>query len=372
MRENKSVLLVGGGSGGHIVPIFELSQRIRHDHPGVKVYVIGGSGPIEKVFFSCQESFFILYTGKLRRVLTWRNFTELALLVFGIFQALYLLIRLKPKVIFIKGGYVSLPIILWARILAIPYFVHESDIAIGITNKFGSQGAKKTFLGFPKKYYKDKIDIAKAEFVGQLMKSGAIGNDHFNFGFGGRKPVVLITGGSQGSKSLNKAIFQIISELIKKYDVIHQTGSLGYRDAINTRSLLAHTEKKSYFVTDFLGISVDADLMRAAEKSADLVITRAGATTIAELSALHKPMILVPYKHASLDHQSKNALALEDSGAAVVIEDDERLHTNLLHAVDTLFGDRLRMKKMGEKAGGIFPEDGISKVIENIINFEAK
>lgn len=368
-EKNKTVLLVGGGTGGHFYPIFRIYKALKEDKKvkGLQIFVVGSKSDLEMKLFSDNGDYIFLRTGKLHRLLTFRNLIEGAYLIYGLFKSLYLLLSLKPKLIFSKGGYVSLPIVFWARILRIPYFIHESDIVMGSSNKFAAKGAKTVFTGFPKENYPKNL-MRKISFVGQIVKyNKSFQEDEiFDFGFEDKRPKILVTGGSQGAKNLNSQILRSLEVLLLKYDVIHQTGTYDYQRIIRHRSELNGNLKNHYFVTDFLDNKSGIDLMKTALETADLVVARAGATTIAEIILFKKPMILVPYKHASLDHQRKNAELLARKKAAVMILEDDLNQEVLVSRVQKLLDDKEEAKELVKNASEVFPDNALNEIVEQI------
>ena len=364
----KTILLIGGGTGGHILPIARLYQKLSADQK-LNVYIIGSNGNLERTIFGGNPDFHTVITGKLNRRFTLQNVIEFCLSVFGLFHSLVLISKLKPDLIFIKGGFVALPFAMWARILKIPYLVHESDTVMGQTNRFAASGARKVFTGFPKKYY-DFIPRDKLIFSGEIINE--IEKPQFDFGFGnppagGSKPVILLVGGSQGAKPINQAIQIILPELLRDYNLIHQTGSLGFNEAIDRRAKLPDDIKPSYFVADFLGLKNDVNLMAAALNLSDIVVSRAGATAMAEIALYKKPMILIPYRYASGKHQEINAEALQRTGGAAIIRDKELSGKTLIAKINSLLKDKDKMKSMAKNAFEYWPKDGLKIIYEEIL-----
>lgn len=361
----KNVLLVGGGSGGHIVPISEIYKILKKEN-SLKVYVVGGGGEIENVFYGDIPQYHKIYAGKLHRVITWKNIIESIKLIVGFFQSFFLLIKIKPKVIFAKGGYVSLPVTFWARILSIPYFIHESDIEMGYSNRLAANGAKKIFTGFPVKFFSRYEWVSKVEFVGQLVNASEK-TEKFNFGFKNNKSSLFVTGGSQGSKIINDTVFDALKILLPKYNIMHQTGSLSYNQAVSVGDGLDSGMKSSYFVKDFFDIVDKQNLMYSAIKQADLIITRCGLNTLAEIAFLGKPMIMIPYQHSSGDHQMKNAMEIGAVTELPVINDKDLNKDILIKTIETVLDEKNKDNKLMQKYEKIFPRNGLKIVTDNIL-----
>lgn len=368
---SRNIILVGGGTGGHITPILSLSQDLEKRGLGIKVITVGGTGEIDQRLYSGCRNHIALQTGKLHRSLTLSNIVQLFLFLSGLVTSFRILRQLKPRLIFSKAGYVSFPIIFWSRILKIPYFIHESDIEMGASNKFAAKQASKVFVGFPVSNYPN-VEKEKLEFVGQILRPDFTKKEGSNFDFGldKKKAVIFVTGGSQGSTNINRAVFQILSGLLPDYSIIHHTGNLDYNNAIEIRSKLSPSLQDSYFISPLLTMTAQGiDMMKSAIFQADIVITRASATTLAELSVLEKAIIAVPYKYAASDHQSKNADYYEKNKAAFVISDDDLTGEILRNKINALAEHPDNMKAMGKRASALQDSNGLKKISNAIIEF---
>jgi UDP-N-acetylglucosamine--N-acetylmuramyl-(pentapeptide) pyrophosphoryl-undecaprenol N-acetylglucosamine transferase len=368
MKKNR-ILLVGGGSGGHAVPLFHIYETLKKIDSHLDIRVIGSGSAVEKSIFGNITDHLTLHTGRIHRRISLNNIWQILLSLYGFFEAIYLINKSKPKIIFSKGGFVSVPILIWARILKIPYMIHESDIEMGLSNKISASGAKKVFLGFPKKYY-PYLDARKSVFSGQIILDKKRLSD-FDFGFTDKKPIIFFTGGSQGSISINRAVFKSLQLLLLRFNVIHQTGMIGYSEAIDFRANLPVDVRNSYFVTDFFKSYNGNEPMLSAINQSEIIVSRAGATTIAEIARLGKPMILIPYQFASANHQLKNAQALEEESGCVIIEDKNLGSDLLTSTIIKIFEDKEKSKKMSESAKKFFPDNAIKVICEEIIK-EAK
>ena len=239
--------MVGGGTGGHIVPVLNIRQALLKTKAKIKVITVGGNSKTDHKFYQGLENHIVLVTGKLHRNITLENIIQLFLLGWGLVSSFLLIKRINPELIFSKAGYVSFPIIFWAKVLRIPYFIHESDIVMGASNRFAANKAKKIFVGFPIKNYPG-FSKEKLEYVGQILRDGISSPEKklFDFGFENNRDIIFVTGGSQGARNINNAIFSILYKLLKNYNVIHHTGGLDYDRAINIRSNLSNSQKQFY------------------------------------------------------------------------------------------------------------------------------
>ena len=368
MIKTKTILLVGGGTGGHIVPVLNLRRELYKQGGDLNIYTVGGNSAIDHRLFCGLRNHFVLITGKFHRSITIENIIQLFLLLWGLVSSIRILRTTKPDLIFSKAGYVSLPIILWSKILKIPYFIHESDIEMGASNKFASSSAARIFVGFPTEYY-SKLIRNKLKYTGQMIPSdfADLQNTKFDFGFENNKPIIFITGGSQGANKINKAIFQIVPKLLLDYNVIHHTGSVDFEKAMQLRSELPIKYRNHYFISRLLTKkSGGVDMMKSAITQSDLIISRASATTLSEISVMKKPIIAIPYKYAAANHQAKNAAYYKRHGAIEVIIDDKLTGKSLMRLIINLFSHPTIMKEMGKKAYDLQILDGLSTITEEI------
>ncbi|OQA04879.1 MAG: UDP-N-acetylglucosamine--N-acetylmuramyl-(pentapeptide) pyrophosphoryl-undecaprenol N-acetylglucosamine transferase [bacterium ADurb.Bin400] len=372
-EKQKKVILVGGGTGGHIVPIIEIYKRLKESGENVSVTVVGAGTEVEKhLYKSLGDSYKKITTGKWKRQLTVTNLAEMGKFILGVIQSLWVVFGIRPGVIFAKGGYATLPVVVAAKLMRIPYFIHESDIEMGLVNKIASRWAKKVFVGFPLKFYPD-LPVDKLEYSGPIVRSELQENCSARlqtFSFTNDLPVIFVTGGSQGSLTINRNVAKALPELLKRYNVIHQAGAndLSWLQEYK-ESALSSAVHKRYFLVDFLKFEDGRDLMVDAICLADLVIARAGANTISELAIKGKPMILIPYKHAASDHQTKNARFLEELNAALVISDDKLTPRNIIEKIDELFlNDGRELKLLGHNAMEMYSKNGADAILQTILH----
>lgn len=365
------ILLVGGGTGGHIVPVVNIYNYLKKNASDLEIYVVGNGSLVERNFYSHLNNYYVIRTGKFDRHSIFSNLVQVILFLSGLVQSFRLLRKIRPKVIFAKGGYVSYPIVFWARILGIPYFIHESDITMGRANMSVAKHAEKVFVGFPESNYKS-IDQKKLRFVGQILSHDEKKDTDFDFGFSDSKKVIFVTGGSLGAQSINKCVYRSLPEILKSYNIIHQVGIKNYNEALEVRAELPDNFKNSYFISGFLRTASGQDLMPAALKRAGVVVARAGATTIAEIIEAKRPMILVPYPHASGDHQMKNAVALEKKGGCVLLDEKNLTPVELSKTITKTLQDGEKTKAMVSKAEEFFPSNGVKVVCEEIIHEVSK
>jgi UDP-N-acetylglucosamine--N-acetylmuramyl-(pentapeptide) pyrophosphoryl-undecaprenol N-acetylglucosamine transferase len=364
-QKNKKIFLVGGGTGGHAGPILAIYQQLCKEVSSENIFVVGAGTAPEKEFFETIKNYKVVTSGKMNRYLTFKNLIELSKLIAGFCASLQLLSRERPAVIFAKGGYSSLPVVLAAKVLRIPYFIHESDIEMGWTNKMLARGAIKTFVSFPEKYF-TKIG-GKIEQSGPIFRDSFYEDNTFGFDFPDRdKPILLVSGGSQGSLALTNYFITSAKEVLENFNVILQAGKHSILPARELYESLDSDHQAGLKVFEFLEATPGNDQMTKALRSSSIVLLRAGST-LAEAALLQKPMILVPWKHAASDHQTKNAQFMKESQAAVVITDDELMTKPLDQVLRELMADQAKLNRLAENASTLFPKDGREKIAKNIL-----
>lgn len=362
------IFLVGGGTGGHAAPLLAVYEQLKVKKADFEYYSVGIGSSEEKEFFSHIPNYQVIRSGKFHRYLTWRNLLELIKLKIGFLQSIVLIFKYHPDIVFSKGGYASLPFIYAAKICSIPYFIHESDIAMGRVNFLLAKGAKKVFTTYEPKYY-PKINKNKLIFSGPLLRRGYEKEgkaDKSSFGFDNPDPVILVTGGSQGSLNIWKGFEEIGAGLLNSYNIIYSAGKHSLNAAEKFKNSLPPNLNKKFYLTPFLTYEGGKDLMLEAANLSDLVITRAGST-ITELAILGKAMILIPWKHAAQNHQVKNAEFFKERKAAEVISDDDLTGERLIEKINDLFAyNGVKLKKLRDKIKGILPNNGAKLAADEI------
>ena len=284
----KKIVMTGGGTAGHVTPNIALMPALKE--AGYDIEYIGSVNGMEKGLIEAQKiPYHGISSGKLRRYFDWKNFTDPFRVLKGYGQAVSLMKKLKPDVVFSKGGFVSVPVVLAAKHCHVPAIIHESDITPGLANKIAIKGAKKVCCNFPEtmKYLPADKAVLTGSPIRRELFSGVAENaiklcnfpDH-------NKPVILIIGGSLGSKKVNEAVREILPELLKDFYVIHLCGKGNLDNKLAGITGYAQFEYANAELTDMFAL-------------ADMAISRAGANSICELLALHKPNILIPLSAAA-------------------------------------------------------------------------
>ena len=321
----KKILLTGGGTAGHVMPHLALLPYLREN--GFEITYIGSYKGIEKTLIEKENiPYKGINSGKLRRYFDWKNLSDIFRIFQGILQATLHIRKIKPDLVFSKGGFVSVPVVIGAYLNRVPIVIHESDMTPGLANKIALRFAQKICTTFEEtlRY----LPASKAVHTGSPIREAMLaGNREAGLaftGFDGTKPVILLTGGSLGAKALNLALRESLDLLKDHYHIIHLCG----KDNLDP----AYDNLVFYRQYEFIGDQLP-DLMALS----DYVISRAGSNTITELLALYKPNILVPLgKAQSRGDQILNANAFEKAGYSLVIDEADLTSKTLLQGLETL------------------------------------
>lgn len=325
----KHIVLTGGGTAGHVTPNIALIPRLKE--LGYQISYIGSYDGIEKKLIEeLGIPYYGISSGKLRRYFDLKNFSDPFRVLKGFHQARKLLKELKPDVIFSKGGFVTVPVVIAAKKCRIPAIIHESDMTPGLANKLCLSSAAKICCNFPETVSslpKDKAVLTGTPIRRELMDGDKETAREF-CGFTDEKPVLMVIGGSLGAASVNENIRKILPELLKDFQVIHLCGKDKTDESLKSTEGYVQFE----YIKDEL-----PDLFALA----DIVISRAGANAICELNALKKPNLLIPLSaNASRGDQILNARSFERQGFSMVMEEEEITAQSLLDAVHKLYANR--------------------------------
>ena len=348
----KRIILTGGGTAGHVTPNIALLPRLKE--LGYDIQYIGSYTGIEKELI---EPFGIPYhgisSGKLRRYFSVQNFTDPFRVLKGFREAHKLIRQLKPDVIFSKGGFVSVPVVLAGKRCKVPVIIHESDMTPGLANKIAIPSAAKVCCNFPetlKSLPEGKAVLTGSPIRQELLsgnKIAAMDMCHFT----SDKPVILVIGGSLGAVAVNNAVREALPELLKDFKIIHLCGKGKMDESLK--------DVEGYCQFEYI-----KNELRNLFALADIVISRAGANAICELLALHKPNLLIPLSaNASRGDQILNARSFERQGFSLVLEEEQLTKETLLNAVKTLYENRTTFINSMKNSG---QQDSIGTIIKLI------
>ena len=377
-------MAVGGGSGGHVTPVVAVLKELYKRNPEAEIrfwcdYKFAGHARALIHAYNDQIPLTRIVSGKLRRYhhvsmlrqLFWGktvllNIRDLFLVMIGVFQSLYLLIKWRPDVIFIKGGYVCLPVGIAARILKIPFVIHDSDAHPGLTNRILGRWANKIATGAPLDNY--TYPVSKATYVGipisqEFKKSTQSEKLAFlrEWQLNDSKPLVVVTGGGLGAGRINDAIIKTLGEITKYASVVLISGSASY-DELKS---LAPANNPNFQLYPFVSNEMSRLL-----GCADVVVTRAGATTLHELSAVGVPTIIVPNAMLTGGHQIKNASVYAKENAALIVSDDEIVDdpSKLSSAIITLATDNDLAESLANRLRSFARPHAASEVASMILD----
>lgn len=342
------IIFTGGGTGGHLFPIIAIARELKRLHPkdDIALHYIGPKDELGGLLLSHENiTSHHIAAGKIRRYFSFQNIIDAAFKIpFSFLQSIFLLLKIHPKLVFSKGGTGSLPVTMAARILGIPVFLHESDIAPGKSNRVASKWAKKVFIAFEKTEY---FDLAKTTLVGNPIKTemmeGNVEGAKELFNLSLQKPVILFLGGSQGAQAINNFILITVNDLLKEFEVIHVCGKKNYQDFQTELSSVLDKNLEPYY---HLYSSLDEIPLKHAYKVADLIVSRSGAASIFEIAANGKPSILIPLPSAAANHQTKNAYEYAQTGAAIIVEQDNVTPHFFLGKMHFLLSDPTKLQAM--------------------------
>lgn len=325
----KRIILTGGGTAGHVTPNIALLPRLKELQ--YDIHYIGSYNGMEKGLIEKQNiPYYGISSGKLRRYFSIQNFTDPFRVLKGFSEANKLIKKLKPDVIFSKGGFVSVPVVIAGKRNHVPVIIHESDMTPGLANKISIPSAAKVCCNFPETL--KALPAEKAVLTGSPIRQELLTGDKEKArkfcGFHEAKPVVLIVGGSLGAAAVNDAVRKILPELLKDFQIIHLCGKNKLDSSLNNLEGYAQFEYIQDELKDLFALS-------------DIVISRAGANAICELLALRKPNLLIPLSaSASRGDQILNARSFERLGYSKVLEEEEITDHVLLDAIHDLYANR--------------------------------
>ena len=325
----KKIVLTGGGTAGHVTPNIALIPELKKQ--GYSISYIGSYEGIErKLIADLDIPYYPISSGKLRRYIDIKNLSDPFKVIKGLHQARKLLKKIKPDVVFSKGGFVSVPVVLAAKSRKIPCVIHESDMTPGLANKICIPCANRVCTNFPETI--KHLPPQKAVLTGSPIREELFHGDKEKglafCGFTDEKPTLLIIGGSLGAVAVNTAVRSILPKLLEKFQIIHLCGKGKLDESLNGTKGYVQYEYIKEELPDLFALS-------------DVVISRAGANAICEISALHKPNLLIPLSaNASRGDQILNARSFERQGFSMVLEEEELTNETLLTAVHDLYDNR--------------------------------
>lgn len=362
-KKQKTVAFTGGGTGGHVYPglavLDELSPLL--EEGGYATVWLGSKRGMERrIVEEHGVSFVPLAAGKLRRYLSFQNIVDLFRVGWAFCQSMLFMLLRRPLLLFSKGGYVSVPPVIAARICRVPVITHESDLDPGLATRINARFADTVCVSYAKtfEYFPEKLK-PKLELVGnpirRAVRRGDPDRGRTLFGLPGKKPLVFVVGGSLGARQINELILEAVDAILERAEILHQTGG-GNRTGI---------EREGYVEREYLGAE-----MSDALAAADLVVTRAGAGSLWECGALAKAMILIPLDATgSRGDQIRNARHFEEAGAALVLSGEEANPEWMSREILRLLDDAALRRSLGDAAKQLAGRDGAAEIADLIREF---
>ena len=347
----KKIILSGGGTAGHVNPNLALVKPLREN--GCEIFYIGGRRGVERELVAAEGlPYYGISAGKLRRYLNLKNFTDVFRVLKGIIDALIIIRKLKPAVIFSKGGFVAVPVVVAGKLSGVPVIIHESDLTFGLANKLSAPFAKVICCAFPETL--DLLPQKKSVLTGAPIRDelyGGVSQKGLDLcGFDGAKPVTLVMGGSLGSVKINQILRDALPELTRDFHVAHICGRGNADESISFDSY-----------KQFEYVAGDLSHLFAC---ASVVVSRAGANSISEFLALKKPALLIPLPlSSSRGDQIKNAESFKSHGFSETLPEEELDAEKLVKEIKKLYEGREKYIDNMNKNLSVNGTDAIVKII---------
>lgn len=350
--KSKKILLSGGGTMGSVSPLLAVYSEIKKHHREIEFLFLGTEiGPEKSAVASYKIPYKAISSGKLRRYFDWRNFTDPFRIILGFFQSIKIIRDFRPDAIMVAGAFVGVPVAWAGRLSGVPVLVHQQDIETGLANKLMANAAKKITVSF---------DVSLADFpASKVVLTGNPLRGEFYYCdkeksldfFHLKKdlPVILITGGGTGSKTINELVEKALPKIVKFAQVIHTTGS---GKGINF-------ESDNYHQFEFMSHEMPEALC-----AADLVVTRAGLSTLTELAICGKAAVIIPLHKT---HQELNAKYYQKHHAAVVLSEPSLNPEVLASALRDLLASKEKLQTLRDHIKKIMPSNGAEKVSQILL-----
>ena len=377
------ILLTGGGTGGHLIPLLGVVAELKKlnkkapqpcgtmEPTSLEFLLITPASDFNQSISDAGIQIRTIKAGKLRRYFSWENFRDILKIPVGIIQSLYYVYKFKPDVVFSKGGFASVPPVIAAWILKAPIVTHESDIVPGLANRIIARFASKVLISFSvaEKYFNKNKIILTGNPIRSDITQGNRKNAFNFFKLSPDLPTILIFGGSQGAQKINEMVLESLPNLVKKCQIIHQCGDKNYKEIKKSlkatfQNVVFKDFSKRYRPYPFIN-----EEMKDAYAIADIVIARAGASSLAEIVALKKPNILIPLSTSANNHQSENAKFFAEKNASLIINETTDNSQNLTDTIFKLLSDENLQQQLKQNLSKIAsPQNASQKIAEEIIS----
>ncbi|MBL7053342.1 MAG: undecaprenyldiphospho-muramoylpentapeptide beta-N-acetylglucosaminyltransferase [Candidatus Portnoybacteria bacterium] len=365
------ILFTGGGTGGHLFPLVAVARQLKSIYPqnegDLEMFFLGPDDFSKNILEKEGIKTKTILAGKVRRYFSIKNVIDLFKMPFGFLQTFWYLYLWMPEVIFSKGGYGSVPVVLVAWLYRIPVLIHESDTIPGLANRLAVKFSEKIAISFTSagKYFPaQKTALVGNPIRQEIIQACASTNPEEKekaknvFNINSQKSIILVLGGSQGAEKINDLISSTLSTLLEKYEIIHQCGFKNFEQIKEKTGQL-----NGYHLYPFL----DDQQIAAAYTLANLIISRAGAGSISEIAVCRKPSILIPLPDAAADHQRENAFAYARAGATTVLEQDNLTSHMLLNEISKILGNPALIQKISANAENFSQPEAAQRIAQALI-----
>jgi len=358
---NKKILLVGGGTGGHVTPLIAvIEELISTGIPANQIFLVTDFESAKMEYAQGhQVEVHTIVSGKFNRFFTLSNIITPFKVIWGFFQSLKLLRKIKPDVILAKGAYLSAPLVYAGAKLKIPIYLHESDSIMGTTNEKLSKYATKIFVSYPIDYYRHDL-MDKLVFSGLPIRKRFFEEQPVDMGSSNNKKI-LVWGGSQGADRLNRLVIAKLSDYLKNFELYHICGPNNFEYCEQAKQNINNEDKNKYHLYAFLGREIEKIIA-----GSDLIISRAGATSLFELAAMSKAVIAIPYPISASNHQHKNAQYFKNKDAVILLEEENLDEDRLKNIIYEILGNDEKRSCLERNINKLAPKSA-SKIIVNYL-----
>jgi UDP-N-acetylglucosamine--N-acetylmuramyl-(pentapeptide) pyrophosphoryl-undecaprenol N-acetylglucosamine transferase len=375
------ILLTGGGSGGHVYPLLAVADSIRKImHSGGAeadlelVYIGPKKDPYADLISEKGIKVYRISAGKMRRYVSGilDNLLDVPRFCLGLVQAFWKMFWLMPDAVFSKGGTGALPVVLAAWFYRVPVVIHDSDAVPGLTNLLSGRFATRIAVSFEaaKKYFNPSKTIVTGNPIrGELLeKKFPPATAKEILGFNKDAPLILVLGGSQGAQRINDFIILALKDILAETQILHQTGRANYMEVKNlSQAALLSIPTRTETASRYKAVPYLEEDLAIAFSAADVVVARAGSSSIFEIAAFGKPAILIPLYEAANDHQRANAYEFAETGAAVVIEEQNLQPSIFLHELRDILSNPEKAEKMSKAAAAFFQPQAAETLAKEVL-----
>lgn len=365
----KRIVLVGGGSGGHFYPLIAVAERLndlRDKGEYLELYYMGPETYNATELERTNLKFIKIPTGKRRKYFSVLNFFDGFKIFFGLFFAIWQLYKIYPDVVFSKGGYTSVPVVIAAWLLRIPIMIHESDTKAGSANKLGAKFARYIAIGFEdaaKDFPQSKTALTGIPLRKTFLQPTP--NALQQLGLPSDKPLLFVTGGSIGSVRINNLILESLDDLLPNYAILHQTGEHNEETVRQTSAqLITNSDLLTHY---FVKGNMTGPEMHLAQSAASVIISRAGTSTIFEIAQKGKPSIIIPIPEDISHDQRTNAYAYARNGACAVLEEANLTDGLLTAEINRIMSSTEVYRQMSEAASAFAGDDAAVAIANTLI-----